>query len=60
MRYLKLGRSGIESLPESLGQLSNLEELDVGWCINLKWLPNSLKSLQRMGKVKLEGSGIKS
>jgi hypothetical protein len=43
-----------------LGQLSNLEELDVGWCINLKWLPNSLGGLQRMGKVKLEGSGIKS
>jgi Leucine-rich repeat (LRR) protein len=60
MRHLNLGRSRIESLPESLGQLSNLEKLDLSGCGNLKGLPDSLGGLQHMRHLKLGYSGIES
>ena len=60
MRKLKLYSSGIESLPESFGELSNLEVLDLNECSNLTMLPGSFGGLQKMQELELESSGIES
>ena len=48
MRELKLDGSGIQSLLESFGELSNLEVLDLTWYSNLTMLPCSFGGFRKM------------
>jgi Leucine-rich repeat (LRR) protein len=47
-----LGRSGVESLPESVGELSNLQQLDLDSC-PVRALPGSFSELRRLQKLDL-------
>ena len=50
---LSLAGSDIETLPESLGKLVNLKELNLNHCRNLKQLPQSIAKLTKLKTLKL-------
>ncbi|XP_023738650.1 disease resistance protein RPV1 [Lactuca sativa] len=56
---LNFSRNDFEELPSSIGNLQNLVCLDLSWCKNLKSLPQSICSLQRLKDFNLESSTIK-
>ncbi|MBR3425219.1 MAG: hypothetical protein IKG79_04140 [Neisseriaceae bacterium] len=43
----------ITTLPESIGQLQNLQELNLSGCGNLEMLPESIKQLQNLQELNL-------
>ncbi|KAL3692609.1 hypothetical protein R1sor_006260 [Riccia sorocarpa] len=53
LQKLKLWGCAIESLPESLGQLSRLTCLDIQVCPNLKTLPGTIGGLSSLGYLLL-------
>ena len=42
---LNLSQNDLQTLPVSIGNLTNLEELDLGFNNNLKMIPESIKNL---------------
>jgi len=60
LQELNLKASGIQSLPESFGELENLKMLDLSYCEELKMLPDSVRDLKNLQKVDLHRSGVES
>lgn len=48
----------IDSLPESLGNLRNLEKLDLFACVKIKELPENVKSVTTLKAIDVMNSGI--
>ncbi|XP_048135903.1 putative disease resistance protein RGA4 [Rhodamnia argentea] len=44
----------LESLPQWLPQLSNLERLHISFCLNLKELPEQMEALQSLERLEIE------
>ncbi|KAG0562812.1 hypothetical protein KC19_9G173000 [Ceratodon purpureus] len=59
-KELVLEDFAIEALPESFGELGNLEVLNLRGCSNLRLLPDSFGGLSKLRDLNLEGSGITS
>ena len=56
LRYLNLGRRyDLQSLPEYLGELNELEELSLQYCHSLTTLASSLERSRRIWILNLEG-----
>lgn len=51
LKRLHLGSKTLERLPESLGHLRSLEELELHFCDQLKILPNSIRKLTQLKKL---------
>ncbi|EOA26190.1 hypothetical protein CARUB_v10019627mg [Capsella rubella] len=49
------GCSSLVNLPSSIGDLTNLEDLDLSNCSNLVELPSSIGNLQRLSSLTLRG-----
>eukprot|EP00258_Populus_trichocarpa_P033225 XP_024449244.1 putative disease resistance protein RGA3 [Populus trichocarpa] len=48
----------LESLPETMCDLCNLQSLDVTWCDSLKELPNAIGKLIKLRHLWIYGSGV--
>ncbi|KAG0562345.1 hypothetical protein KC19_9G139100 [Ceratodon purpureus] len=59
-KELMLEFFAIEALPESFGELSNLEVLNLRGCRELQLLPESFGSLRMLRDLDLDGTGITS
>lgn len=53
LKRLHLGSSALETLPETIGQLRSLEELELHFCHRLKCLPDSMTKLSQLKKLKM-------
>ena len=60
LKKLWLQSSVIDSLPPSIGQLKNLEELHLGVTENLFELPKEFADLESLTRLDLSGSSTKS
>ncbi|XP_052301772.1 putative disease resistance protein RGA4 isoform X3 [Populus trichocarpa] len=59
LRHLNLASCGeLESLPETMCDLCNLQSLDVTWCGSLKKLPNAIGKLIKLRHLRINGSGV--
>ncbi|KAE9595158.1 putative winged helix-turn-helix DNA-binding domain, leucine-rich repeat domain, L [Lupinus albus] len=58
LRYLKLSIN-IKTLPDSLGDLYNLQTLNLRLCVSLTMLPNSMQKLVNLRHLDIEGTRIK-
>jgi Leucine-rich repeat (LRR) protein len=56
LKHLRL-RAGMKSLPDSLGNFTNLQHIDLSGCEDLQTLPPSFGNLTKLQHVKLHGSG---
>ncbi|KAK7382361.1 hypothetical protein VNO80_01212 [Phaseolus coccineus] len=59
LRYLNLSRTSIETLPESLCNLYNLQTLKLYSCVNLTKLPNAMQNLGNLRHLEILGTPIK-
>ncbi|XP_073259627.1 putative disease resistance protein RGA1 [Populus alba] len=48
----------LESLPETMCDLCNLQSLDVAWCDSLKELPFAIGKLIKLRHLRISGSGV--
>eukprot|EP00258_Populus_trichocarpa_P021938 XP_024437957.1 putative disease resistance protein RGA4 isoform X1 [Populus trichocarpa] len=48
----------LESLPETMCDLCNLQSLDVTWCGSLKELPKAIGKLIKLRHLQIDGSGV--
>nr|TKS04597.1 hypothetical protein D5086_0000143220 [Populus alba] len=48
----------LESLPETICDLCNLQSLDVAWCDSLKDLPFAIGKLIKLRHLRISGSGV--
>ncbi|KAL9373038.1 hypothetical protein Peur_035282 [Populus x canadensis] len=48
----------LESLPETICDLCNLQSLDVAWCDSLMELPNAIGKLIKLRHLRISGSGV--
>ncbi|PWA95549.1 Disease resistance protein [Artemisia annua] len=55
LRYLNLRRSNIDSLPDSIMYLQNLQVLILAWCLNLLKLPDGLRYMRKLQYLDTEG-----
>jgi Leucine-rich repeat (LRR) protein len=60
MDALYIDNCSVNSLPEEIGDLANLECLWITKCRNLKELPKSIGRLQRLGMLLVNENGIES
>jgi Leucine-rich repeat (LRR) protein len=58
VRVLDLSHTSISSLPTSVGQLGQLEFLDLSFCYDLQDLPDSICNLSRLQFLNLEFCGV--
>ncbi|XP_011001372.1 PREDICTED: putative disease resistance protein RGA4 isoform X3 [Populus euphratica] len=59
LRHLNLASCyQLESLPETMCDLCNLQSLDVTWCDSLKELPNAIGKLIKLRHLWVYGSGV--
>jgi hypothetical protein len=59
LRHLNLASCyQLESLPETMCDLCNLQSLDVTWCDSLKELPNAIGKLIKLRHLWIYGSGV--
>jgi len=59
LRHLNLASCyQLESLPETMCDLCNLQSLDVTWCDSLKELPNAIGKLIKLRHLRIYGSGV--
>ncbi|XP_061952681.1 putative disease resistance protein RGA4 [Populus nigra] len=59
LRHLNLASCGLlESLPETMCDLCNLQSLHVTWCYSLKELPNAIGKLIKLRHLRIHGSGV--
>jgi len=59
LRHLNLASCMVlESLPETMCDLCNLQSLDVTWCGSLKDLPNAIGKLIKLRHLRIDGSGV--
>ncbi|KAJ6892244.1 disease resistance protein RGA3 isoform X6 [Populus alba x Populus x berolinensis] len=59
LRHLNLARCReLESLPETICDLCNLQSLDVTWCISLEELPKAIGKLIKLRHLRIFGSGV--
>ncbi|KAL9335587.1 hypothetical protein Peur_072768 [Populus x canadensis] len=59
LRHLNLASCMVlESLPETMCDLCNLQSLDVTWCRSLKQLPNAIGKLIKLRHLQIYGSGV--
>eukprot|EP00258_Populus_trichocarpa_P021944 XP_024437963.1 putative disease resistance protein RGA3 isoform X8 [Populus trichocarpa] len=59
LRHLNLASCGeLESLPETMCDLCNLQSLDVTWCRSLKELPNAIGKLIKLRHLRIYRSGV--
>lgn len=49
----------IKHLPKEIGQLSQLETLNLAYCSQLKELPKEIGQLKKLNLINLTGTGIK-
>ncbi|XP_057448721.1 putative disease resistance protein At3g14460 isoform X2 [Lotus japonicus] len=56
LRYLDLSRTGIELLPESLCNLTNLRTLKLEYCANLTMLPSGMQNLVNLHYLGIDGT----
>ncbi|XP_052724916.1 putative disease resistance protein At3g14460 [Vigna angularis] len=59
LRYLNLSRISIETLPESLCNLCNLQTLKLSYCSELTKLPSSMQNLVNLRHLEIFGTRIK-
>jgi Leucine-rich repeat (LRR) protein len=55
---LYLANINTEELPNTIGDLSKLEELSIQNCQNLKSLPGSISQLSKLTRLELINTGI--
>ena len=60
MESLDLSGNKINSLPENIGDLKNLKEILLTGIDSLMELPKSFRKLNKLEKIELSGTGIKS
>ncbi|KAJ6882805.1 disease resistance protein RGA3 isoform X6 [Populus alba x Populus x berolinensis] len=59
LRHLNLANCGVlESLPETMCDLCNLQSLDVTLCRSLKELPKAIGKLIKLRHLRIDGSGV--
>jgi Leucine-rich repeat (LRR) protein len=59
LRHLNLASCGLlESLPETMCDLCNLQSLHVTGCYSLKELPNAIGKLIKLRHLRIHGSGV--
>jgi Leucine-rich repeat (LRR) protein len=59
LRHLNLARCGeLESLPETMCDLCNLQSLDVTGCRSLMELPHAIGKLSKLRHLRIFGSGV--
>nr|TKS04598.1 hypothetical protein D5086_0000143230 [Populus alba] len=59
LRHLNLASCfQLESLPETMCDLCNLQSLDVAWCRSLKELPKAIGKLIKLRHIRIYGSGV--
>jgi Leucine-rich repeat (LRR) protein len=59
LRHLNLASCGkLESLPETMCDLCNLQSLDVTLCRSLKELPKAIGKLTKLRHLRISGSGV--
>jgi hypothetical protein len=59
LRHLNLARCvELESLPETMCDLCNLQSLDVTWCQSLKELPKAIGKLIKLRHLRIDSSGV--
>ncbi|BAT97624.1 putative disease resistance RPP13-like protein [Vigna angularis] len=59
LRYLNLSRTSIETLPESLCNLCNLQTLKLSFCSKLTKLPSAMQNLVNLRHLEIGDSSIK-
>lgn len=52
---LEIRNYELEEFPETLWKLTQLEELDIWWCSNLKKLPESIGNLTQLERLRISG-----
>jgi Leucine-rich repeat (LRR) protein len=60
LQYLHLGNTNIATLPEEIGGLKQLVELDLGGCKKLKTLPEGIAGCENLVRIDVRYSGIES
>ncbi|XP_017617391.1 putative disease resistance protein RGA4 [Gossypium arboreum] len=59
LRALALRRSPLRALPNCIGTLKHLRDLDLAHCGGIQKLPSSFDKLRSLQSLNLEGSGLK-
>ncbi|KAK7315225.1 hypothetical protein VNO77_33762 [Canavalia gladiata] len=59
LRYLNLSRTSTKTLPESLGNLYNLQTLKLYKCYNLTMLPDSMQNLVNLRHLDIQSTALK-
>lgn len=60
LKVLDLSMSTVEKLPQDIGGMKSLEELDISYCSDLSSLPESFGELQAFKTLKIRSSGLKT